>query len=384
MAKLYFRRSGTTYSSLLAGSSSGLLVRTGGVTLGASATTGSVPVGGNYLQYSKGGSTYNVFLNNNYTTWTALATGQPAGQTIEYMVYGNGVFVGLTQVGAIYTSTTGLSGSWTFRTNVGSDSGGFLRFFGGRFYAQSYNAGDPSTIGDVQTSLDGITWSWIYNIGQYPAFLSYDGTTVLIGNTSTSVQKSTNNGSSWTTVTVPSGFGSYGFKFAGAYFYFNGAVLYKSTDLSSFTTTTAPPISPQNTFFHNHFYSNEKVLIWTNAAATVYYYSSDLVNWTTGTWPNSYTAGRYLWCVNGLTYMSNGTSTTNCYVTVDGISWTLVSMTGGITPYGTSYFSIYAGTNINLKSKYQEGIIGNFSGVNKFILSVSGGSGLEFRISDGI
>ena len=393
MAKLCFNRSGTTYSSLLAGSSSGLLVNTGGVTLGASATTGSVPVGGNYLQYSKGGSTYNVFLNNNYTTWTALGSaGIPGMYPTRYLheiVYGNGIFVGMTNASELYSSTTGLSGSWTLRATMGSEFPTFLRFFGGRFHAKGnyYDPESSTSPTEIWTSVNGTAWTRLDSTqSESNFFLSYDGTTVLIGTQGTYVKKSTNNGSSWTGVNVPDVFGYTGFKFAGAYFYFGlgSAVCYKSTDLSSWTISSTAPIVPSVLHIHNHYYSNEKVLIWPGAGApTVYYYSSDLVNWTTGTWPNS-SVVRYFWCVNGLSYMSNGNSTTNCYVTVDGISWTLVSMTGGVTP--SNSFPGYSASYQNLKSQYQEGIIGNFSGVNKLMLAKQNAStgANEFYVSDGI
>jgi hypothetical protein len=384
MAKLSFRRSGTTYSSLLAGSSSGLLVNTGGVTLGASSTTGSVPVGGNYLQYSKSGSTYNVFLNNNYTTWTALALNLPTGITCTNgsLVYAKSIFVLFSDNGAIYTSPTG-TGSWTVRKNSRSNGGVYdgpmwLTFFGGRFFAQgSYD--DPEagmTPSILLNSFDGITWTvGTGSIGEFGQLYNYDGTTSyvsVIGGGANTFWKSTDEGATYTS--IPNIFPSNPlFKFAGSYYGISSYNFVKwASNWSSFSGVGGTnPLggSAFNYYIHNNYYSNEKMLIFSSGAT--YYYSNDLVNWTTGTWPNG-TASRSFWSANGLTYMNNGTSTTNCYVTVDGINWTLVSMTGGVSPYNSvSISGAYVGSQLQFNrffTLHQAGQIGVFSGVNKLIV----------------
>jgi len=406
MAKLYFKRSGTTYSSLLLTSSSGLLVKSGGATLGASATTGSVPILGNYLQYSKGGSTYNVFLNNNYTTWTTLATNPPTGVTFSFLVYAKSIFVAFGNNTSIYTSTTG-TGSWTLRANLGDAGPGWLTFFGGRFFAQGYSLdGDGSPfLGGLGTSLDGITWTAGTTGGspgpivEFFGLYNYDGTTSYVnaiysGAGNTGFWKSTDEGVTYTQVShsipsasIPNGI----FKFAGSYYGIlsNNFIKYASNWLSYNGPGGTNPLggSTFNYYIHNNYYSNEKMLIFPyGTTGTTYYYSSDLVNWTTGTWPNSvYSDSRRFWSANGLTYMSNGGSTTDCYVTVDGISWTLVSMTGGVTPYNAQPRSgqyVASQTRFNpFFTQHQAGQIGNFSGVNKLIMgSVSTTS---IYVSDG-
>jgi hypothetical protein len=420
MAKLCFNRSGTTYSSLLAGSSSGLLVNTGGVTLGASATTGSVPVGGNYLKYSKGGSTYNVFLNNNYTTWTALTLNLPTGITCSFgsFVYAKSLFVVLTDDGAIYTSPTG-TGSWTLRLQNSSVPGGFwggpgwLTFFGGRFFARGSNYNEDSGnnyLGAWVTSFDGITWVHsISNIIEFTELFTYDGTTSYVGAAGTTYSngffwKSTDEGATYTPVgpsnnnyiPLPNASLPYGiFKFAGSYYSIYNYYFIKiaSNWLSWDGVGGTNPLGGSAFYYylHNTYYSNEKMLIFPyNTTGTTYYYSNDLVNWTTGTWPYSYAnSSRRFWNANGLTYMNNGTSTTNCYVTVDGINWTLVSMTGGVTPYNSvSQITPPSSTGLPVHkflTLHQAGQIGVFSGVNKLMMGGPNSSYTAYTIyvSDG-
>jgi hypothetical protein len=216
---------------------------------------------------------------------------------------------------------------------------------------------------------------------------NYDGTTSYVSAIAPAggvyLYKSIDEGVTYTQVNA-SLYGNEIFKFAGSYYSIASYNFVKyASNWASVTFPGGNPLggSSFSYYIHNNYYSNEKMLIW--SGSTTYYYSSDLVNWTTGTFPSS-SIVRF-WSANGLTYVNNGGSTTNCYVTVDGISWTLVSMTGGITPYNAQPSS---GQYVDLQTRlnpfftqHQAGQIGNFSGVNKLIIKST--SSASFYVSDG-
>jgi hypothetical protein len=403
MAKLQINRSGTTYSSLLVPSSSGLLVKSGGSTLGPAFTSSDVPTG-NFLKFTQSGVTKNVYINNNYIQYSAAgASSVPqTGSAGGLLAYGNGIFVFInTTSNVVYTSTTGSSGSWTsrgtpFPGTVIQD----LVFIGGAFYASSMEPREPDFGGDIfygyYRSTNGITWAANgasnYGVPQKPSF--YDGTNSIIYfyTTITSpfgydIYSSSNAGATWTTklyhLSNPLYLGTIAFinniyiaippTSTGTY------LVYTSTFATlgvwdSYTPSWSinQPYARVHSFWQGT--AEAKILVYhSNTATNTYYYTSNGTTWTAGTFPNGSTSGyRYFRNIGGLVYLLDSISTSNpsltsAYVTKDLINWMSVTVSG-----------------LGVAGQMEENNIGVFSGVTKsFIVDNVTSGNIGYYVSDG-
>lgn len=162
-------------SSLIATSPDGITwtTRSGGAANATSIAYG----GGRFVILSQavagGGAT-----STDGISWTAIST--PANVTPYSVTYGNGVFVGTGQYGAI-TSPDGLT--WTARpmpgAGVGSGVYASVVFYNGRFIAVGSPASGAPLLAD---SPDGVTWTARFmSPGGYSALLAAAGLIVAAG-----------------------------------------------------------------------------------------------------------------------------------------------------------------------------------------------------------
>lgn len=142
-----------------------------------------------------GASTYFTVLDNNPTafgihgytspdlvTWTLRATGFPAtaaNQRVFLPVFGNGVFLLVSQESAAYaTSPNGVT--WTQRSTYVPNNWGQPIFDGSKFVAAVMGSANTPKIA---TSTDGVTWTEstatlgaAFTAGPVPFFVGNDGT----------------------------------------------------------------------------------------------------------------------------------------------------------------------------------------------------------------
>jgi hypothetical protein len=397
MAKLYFKRSGTTYSSLLVPASSGLLVRSGGVNLGVASTSGNVPIG-NYLKFTKSGTTKNVYINNNYTTYTELGYSSFPEITTNggyfHLAYGNGIFVFYSGTSnKMYTSTTAASGSWTDRGNANFRLSSIytVYFIAGAFYASTVQDADPDygQYGYSRTyrSVNGITWTEIpvYNENSTPTFF-YNGTILYMyyywstySPFGYETWTSTDQGATWTKkLSRDSGlYLNTVVSINNTYFALRPSTTWlTSTDLANWSEITNP-LSSVTSFRNFSFWvgtAEAKLVIFPSGMSSTYYYSSNGTTWTSSTFPDGakYGNNRFFREIGGIVYLfdSSATTQTSAYVTINFSDWMQVTISG-----------LIANSNTTL----QESKIGVFSGITKSFLSCYAQVylGPAFLVSDG-
>lgn len=146
------------------------------------------------VSYSSGTAVY--VSTNAGNSWTGYQVSALTGTT-NSVAYGAGLFVIVGTEGRIFTSTNGVT--WTSRTSGTSSTLSYIVFENGRFVVVGNTVNLYST--------DGITWAAATGstISGDPYGLEYVGSSVWIAiQNSTSCIRSTNNGISWTTLSLAS------------------------------------------------------------------------------------------------------------------------------------------------------------------------------------
>jgi hypothetical protein len=145
-----------------------------------------------------GAGVYVIVLNNSpqprvatspdLVTWTAHVAGYPsAGDTLWKPVFGNGVFLTVSQNHARY-ATSPDGASWTAQSTYVPNKWGQPIFDGTRFLAAVMN---PSNVPKIVTSSDAVTWTETvtltgdFNSGSTPFFVGNDTTTQYLAGEST-------------------------------------------------------------------------------------------------------------------------------------------------------------------------------------------------------
>jgi hypothetical protein len=106
-----------------------------------------------YVAVGDGGYLYSS--TDSGVTWSVRTSGFGAN-SINGIVYGNGIFVAVGQAGLISTSTDGVT--WTARTaNVSTNSLKSVQYLNSNFIA--VGGGGNGGTGGITTSTDGITWT---------------------------------------------------------------------------------------------------------------------------------------------------------------------------------------------------------------------------------
>jgi hypothetical protein len=128
------------------------------------------------------------YSTNGGSTWSSVDKGS---MTFTDVVFADDLFVAVATGGKIYTSSNG--STWTSRTSGTSSHLQGVCYTGSKFVAVGSQV--------CTTSSDGITWSASTQTGKYFEHVCSNGSTLIAGGPSSKVYRSTNSGSSWSTVT---------------------------------------------------------------------------------------------------------------------------------------------------------------------------------------
>ena len=144
---------------------------------------------GNYVAVNSLGAVYQS-VGPRAFGWTLRAS----GVTMNRLAFGNGLFVGVGNSGVIRTSTDTVT--WTTQTS-NTTSG----LFAAAYDNGTWVVGGQS--GVLRTSTDAVTWvTRSSNVGTSSIFsVAYGGGAWVLGGASGIIRRSTDNGVTWTTVT---------------------------------------------------------------------------------------------------------------------------------------------------------------------------------------
>lgn len=256
------------------------------------------------------------FPNNIKSELTANVTGFGTTSVYLGMAYGNGIYVSLTA------------------TSTGQAS--------------------------VRVSTDLISWSSPVSVAVSsfvldPYILFGNGKFAICNGSGTSNQLAySSDGVNWTTTTI-SGMpnAQFSLNFANGFFFAlvsgqAGTTLYKSTNLTTWTTNTIPSISASAISFINNLY------VLSIYGSTNYYTSPDLTTWTSRSIAGATTVG-YLksFVINGILFIPTSDGKINS--STDGITWTSTLVLSGslaknILFTGAFYIAIFPTYGVSFSS----------------------------------
>jgi hypothetical protein len=347
MAKLYYRRNSTTYSSLLFNSAftqNNMYLKVAGASKYAMLIDpNNSPVYGT-LRIRKNSSNYAVPSNNSYTGASASV------QTLYPPAYGNGYVVASKSDGSIRSSGDGGASWTTYSPGLGATLSSVIYSPAqNRFIIVKYNSPNSyySTDGGANWSAGGALpstalWQWGAQLGSYGIFgINATG--------ATSYTYTSNGGTSWSSGTWPVAgkymcFGYYAgvysvFNSTTGYFYYSTGINGTWTQSTNFGVCNGEPaasvaghaglLSGMSSTQYAHTangttwtartspYSYPTSICYGNGqyvmlgANTVYYYSYDGINWNTGSHNSSLTGQNALGSIYDVSHNSFVMTNTN-------------------------------------------------------------------------
>ena len=192
-----------------------------------------------------------ITTSTNGTTWTTRTMTYPTSQTINKIIFANGLFVAVGTNGSLSTSPDGIT--WTIRVSTFVVTAGShildIVYGGGQFIIVG-NKG-PGTTPQIATSPDGITWTsrTLSNFGNNDiSAISYGNNIYLVfsGSGASTPVATSSDGITWTTktsVTISGGTPSITFG-KGLFVLAHGSgSITTTTDGTTWTVRTAPTTS---------------------------------------------------------------------------------------------------------------------------------------------
>ena len=271
--------------------------------------------GSSTLAYTRGTPTVNA--------WTARTL--PSSTTWMRVAYGNGIYLAISQSGAVAKSVDGIT--WTAGTSITARTW-FALSFNGTVFCAIANDATPTA-----TTADGVTWNQTGNLpatGFYA--LASNGNGLFVATNFGQNAATSTDGVTWTNQVgvMPS-------SVIWQYMTWNGTV-FCATDGTALTTKAATsvdgvtwtartlPLALQTT----NVIGGGGIIIVTVVSGTAVSVSSDHgVTWTTGTIPFSQTATQAPVAWNGTAFLiAAGGVSTLAAMSVDGITWTSTVLAG--------------------------------------------------------
>lgn len=285
---------------------SGIIVNsTDGYSFGAAQSSSnnllSVAYGaGRYVAVGGTGLAY-IASSADLGTWTA-STGTGAN-AFNRVVFAAGVFVAVGVSGACYSSPDGIT--WTSRS-AGSVTFSDVIFANGQFTAVCAS--------QAYTSTDGITWAPnIFGIAGGP--VATNGTLHVVVGASGQIRKSADGGETWAYVASPTSSVDAIVYINSRFVAFGGAVC-SSTDGTTWTLDNGSVGA-----LYSIAYGAGKYVGVGNTGLVRY--SSDLVTWTTVSWPDTNRMYKVIFA-NGLFVTGSRNAV---FTSPDGITWTTYTFT---------------------------------------------------------
>jgi hypothetical protein len=290
---------------IVVGGNSAILSSTDGTTfayVGTTSTTASL----NSVAYGAGryvavGTSGVIISSANLVDWT-LSTGTGANG-FNRVVFAAGVFVAVGVSGACYSSTDGIT--WTART-AGSVTFNDVIFANSQFTAVCAS--------QAYTSPDGITWA-PNSFGIAGGPVATNGTLHVVVGASGQIRKSADGGETWSFVASPTSSVN-AIEYINSRFVAFGGAVCSSTDGTTWTLDNGSVGA-----LYSIAYGAGKYVGVGNTGLVRY--SSDLVTWTTVSWPDTNRMYKVIFA-NGLFVTGSRNAV---FTSPDGITWTTYTFT---------------------------------------------------------